>query len=217
MRVFGRLLPALLLILVFAAWTDAQAGRRKTPQKPEPPATKFSAVVIDPGHGGTDDGGIPGQRVKEKAVALDVAKRLQKNLIRRGYSASMTRTGDFDVSKAGRIPSAAARTNTIFVSIHFNSAYRSSARGIETYYNSPNSRPLAACIQRRILTVRPTMNRGVKSAGFFVLRHNPLRAVLVECGFLTNPQDTKLARKSSHREKLARHIADGIQDYHASL
>lgn len=216
-RVSGRLFPALLLVLVFFASTDAHAGRRKTPQKPEPPATKFSAVVIDPGHGGADDGGIPGQKVKEKAVALDVAKRLQKALIRRGYSASMTRTGDFDVPKAGRIPTPAARTNTIFVSIHFNSAYRSSARGIETYYHTATSRPLAAHIHRRVLTVRPTMNRGVKRAGFFVLRHNPLRAVLVECGFLTNPQDAKLARKASHREKLARNIADGIHEYHASL
>lgn len=213
----NRLIAFIAIAFVFAALVDAQAARKKVTPKPEPPATKFSTVFIDPGHGGTDQGGIPGQKVKEKAVALDVAKRLQKALVRRGYAASLTRRGDYDVPKPNRIPSHAARTNAIFVSIHFNSAYRSGARGIETYYNTGTSRPLAAHIHRQLLSTHPAENRGVKRAGFYVLRNNPLRAVLVECGFLTNPRDAALARKASHREKLARCIAAGITEYRASL
>ncbi len=214
---FRRLLPAISLVCMFAGLTDVQAAGRKVTPKPDPPPAKFSIVFIDPGHGGADAGGIPGQKVKEKSVALDVAKRLQKELVRRGYVASLTRKDDYSLPKSNRIPSPAARTNAIFVSIHFNSAYRSSARGIETYYNTGTSRPLAAHIHRQLLATHPAENRGIKRAGFYVLRNNPLRAVLVECGFLTNASDATLARKASHREKLARRIAAGISDYRASL
>ncbi len=212
-----RSLIVLVLAGLLAMPADAFASRRKAAVPPEPKPAKFSTVVIDPGHGGRDHGGIPGQRVKEKQMALDVALRLRKQLKRLGYETVVTRASDRDMSKDARVAVAAARPGAVFVSIHFNSAYRAGAKGFETYFHTAKSRGLAEHIHSHVVSTRPAVDRGVKRAGFFVLRHNPLRAVLVECGFLTNPGEAALARKASYRDRLARHIATGIHAYRASL
>ena len=183
----------------------------------EPPPAPFSTVVIDPGHGGHDLGGIPGQKVQEKVVALDVAKRVRSLLVKAGYRTVMTRTTDIFVPLADRVAIARSNPGAIFVSIHFNAAPRVGARGIETFYATSTSRPVAVAIQSQLIAVGRTENRGVKHAEFYVLRRNALRATLAECGFLTNPDDAKLAVKSSYRQRLAEAIAKGVIRYRASL
>ncbi len=214
-----RLFFLCVLLGVLAAPSEVHAARRKAAAPPvrEPKPVKFSTVVIDPGHGGTDPGGIPGQKVKEKQMALDVALRLRKKLNRMGYETVITRVSDRDVAKDTRVAVAASRPRAVFVSIHFNSANRAGAKGFETYFNTGNSRVMAMHIHGQLLSIKSAVNRGVKRAGFFVLRRNSLRAVLVECGFLTNPDEAALARKASYRDKIAQSIATGIHTYHASL
>src|SRR6185437_10252037 len=95
-----------------------------------------TVVVIDAGHGGHDRGGIPGQRVAEKTMTLDVAKRLQDILNANGYRTVMTRESDVFVPLPTRVAVANAYRNALFVCIHFNSARRSGANGIETYFYS---------------------------------------------------------------------------------
>jgi N-acetylmuramoyl-L-alanine amidase len=170
----------------------------------------FSTVVIDPGHGGRDRGGIPSQIVPEKTVALDTALRLQKFLQRAGLRTVMTRTTDVFIPLSVRSAIANAESDAIFVSIHYNAARRSGAHGIETYSKSKRGAVLAARIQRQIVTRVGTENRGIRSAKFFVLRKTRLPAVLVECGFLTNPVEAQLALTPAYREQLAEQIAAGI-------
>src|SRR5437764_12935166 len=110
---------------------------------------KFSTVVIDAGHGGFARGGIPGQTVSEKAMALDVAQRLATKLRRAGYRVVMTRDSDVFVPLGTRTSIANHYGDGIFVCIHFNSATRSGANGIETYYYSNQSAALAANIHRQ--------------------------------------------------------------------
>src|SRR5947208_15263736 len=86
-----------------------------------------TVVVIDAGHGGFDRGGIPGQRVAEKTMTLDVAKRLGKYLRKAGFQTVFTRTDDTFVSLGNRVGIANAQPNAIFVSIHFNAAIRAEA------------------------------------------------------------------------------------------
>ena len=155
--------------------------------------SSFSTVVIDPGHGGFDRGGIPGQIVPEKMVALDTALRLQKLLQRAGLRTVMTRTTDVFVPLSVRSAIANAEHDAIFVSIHYNAAPRSGAHGIETYSENNRGAALAARIQRDIVTRVSTENRGIRSAEYYVLRNCRLPAVLVECGFLTNPTEAQLA------------------------
>jgi N-acetylmuramoyl-L-alanine amidase len=173
-------------------------------------STSFQTVVIDPGHGGFDRGGIPGQQVAEKGMNLDVALRLANRLRSAGYKVVMTRNSDVFVTLGDRVRIANSYRNAVFVCIHFNSATRSSANGIETYYYSNQSAQLAANIHRQVVSGTTTDNRGIRRRAYFVLRRTNIPAVLVECGFLTNPYETRFALQSNYRQTLADRIADGV-------
>ena len=192
------LFRAVTIVLATASLGEARAD------------SSFSTVVIEPGHGGFDRGGIPGQSVPEKMVALDTALRLQKLLQGAGLRTVMTRTTDVFVPLSVRSAIANAQPGAIFVSIHYNAARRSAAHGIETYSENNRGAVLAARIQRQIITRVSTENRGIRSAEYYVLRNCRLPAVLVECGFLTNPVEAQLALTPAYREQLAEQIAAGI-------
>jgi hypothetical protein len=98
-----------------------------------------------------------------------------------------------------------------FVSIHFNCASRVGANGIETYYYRSDSASLAAAIHRNVVAISPSENRGIRRRGFYVIRRAAIPAVLVECGFLTNPTEGRLALSPDYRQKLAEQIARGIR------
>jgi N-acetylmuramoyl-L-alanine amidase len=170
-----------------------------------------TTVVIDAGHGGYDRGGIPGQRVSEKDMTLDVARRLKSVLAASGYRVVMTRDSDVFVPLGTRTAIANSYRNAIFVSVHFNSATRRGASGIETYFYSRESLPLASAIHHYVAGGAASENRGVRRRGYFVLRRTNMPAVLVECGFLTNPTEAAYAQNSSYRQKLAEAIAAGVQ------
>lgn len=170
-----------------------------------------STVVIDAGHGGFDRGGVPGQRISEKDKTLDVALRLRRILQAGGTRVIMTRDRDVFIPLGTRTSIANSYRNAVFVSIHFNCSTRAGANGIETYYYRSDSAALAASIHRNVIAGAPTENRGIRRRGFFVLRRTAIPSVLVECGFLTNPTEGRLAQTDSYRQKLAEQIARGIR------
>lgn len=172
--------------------------------------TRYTTVVIDAGHGGFDRGGIPGQRVPEKIMTLDVSLRLKTILQNAGYRVVMTRDTDVFVPLGTRVAIANSQRNAVFVCVHFNSATRSGANGIETYFYSTESAPLAASIHSAVLGGARSENRGVRRRGYFVLRRTTIPAVLVECGFLTNPTEAQYAQDVAYRQKIAQNIARGI-------
>ena len=169
---------------------------------------RFRTVVLDAGHGGIDKGarGVDGSA--EKKYALDTTKRVEKGLKRAGYRVVMTRRSDYFVPLPTRAALSNRQRGAVFVSIHYNWARRSNASGTETFYYNSRSYPLAANIQREL--ARFSTNRGVKRARFHVLRNNVRPAVLVECGFLSNPGDARKARSASYRQRLADAIVRGI-------
>ena len=170
-----------------------------------------TTVVIDAGHGGFDRGGIPGQRVSEKDMTLDVARRLKSVLAASGYRVVMTRDSDVFVPLGTRTAIANSNRNAIFVSVHFNSATRGGASGIETYFYSRDSLALASAIHHYVVGGAPSSSRGVRRRGYYVLRRTNIPAVLVECGFLTNPTEAGYAQNASYRQKLAEEIAAGVR------
>jgi N-acetylmuramoyl-L-alanine amidase len=170
-----------------------------------------TTVVIDAGHGGFDRGGIPGQRVAEKEMTLDVAQRLKSVLEASGFRVVMTRDSDVFVPLGTRTAIANSNRNAIFVSVHFNSAPRSSAGGIETYFYNRQSLALASAIHHYVAGGAPSENRGVRRRGYFVLRKTNMPSVLVECGFLTSPTEAANIQNPSYRQKLAEEIAAGIR------
>src|SRR5213082_1817761 len=202
-----RLLPAALSIASVVCGTSSAASRSSAGQS----ASSSTAVVIDAGHGGFDRGGIPGQRIPEKEMTLDVAQRLKTLLAASGYRVIMTRDSDVFVPLPTRVAIANSYGNAIFVCIHFNSAKRMGAGGIETYFYSRESLPLASAIHYYVAGGAPSSNRGVRRRGYYVLRKTNIPAVLVECGFLTNPTEAAYAQTASYRQKLAEEIATGVR------
>jgi N-acetylmuramoyl-L-alanine amidase len=199
---FGISLLSAGLLTTFLAYNSyAASGGGSSP----------TTVVIDAGHGGFDRGGIPGQRVSEKDMTLDVARRLKSVLAASGYRVVMTRDSDVFVPLGTRTAIANSNRNAIFVSIHFNSATRGGASGIETYFYSRDSLALASAIHHYVVGGAPSPSRGVRRRGYFVLRRTNIPAVLVECGFLTNSTEAGYAQNASYRQKLAEEIAAGVR------
>ena len=173
-------------------------------------AFAFTTVVIDPGHGGHDRGGIPGQRVAEKVVALDTARRLELRLREAGFRTVMTRSDDTFISLPMRVAIANRQRNAIFISIHNNAAPRSGAEGYETYYFSRQSAKLAAACYSRIIRAYPGSPRGVRTRGFYVIRKTTIPSILVEPGFLTNPYDAAMVCRPEIRQRIADLLAAAI-------
>jgi N-acetylmuramoyl-L-alanine amidase len=173
-------------------------------------------VVIDPGHGGHDRGGMPGQRIPEKGFTLDTAKRLAR-VLRNGTAIKVVLTRDDDtfvsLSERTNIANQYAGRDAVFVSIHFNAGRREGAYGIETYYNNQRGYRLAALVHPRVIQAMASIDRGVRHRGYAVLRKNRLPAILVECGFLTNNAEAARIADPRSRERLANAIADAIVRY----
>ncbi|HCC20861.1 MAG TPA: N-acetylmuramoyl-L-alanine amidase [Verrucomicrobiales bacterium] len=178
-------------------------------------AKSFRYVVIDPGHGGHDKGGNSG-KVYEKHLALDTALRLEYILKQRGISTKMTRRSDVFISLPRRVAIGKRYSRSIFVSIHFNHAWRREASGLETFYHGSEGKKLANHVQRGITSKLSTPNRGAKYARFYVIRNSKYPAILVEGGFVSNRKERERMKKAWFRQSLAEGIAEGILKYKQS-
>jgi len=178
-------------------------------------AGSFKTVVIDAGHGGRDNGGSYG-KVYEKWLALDTAMRLEKKLRAKGFKTVMTRRSDQFISLSKRAQIGNRYPNSIFVSIHYNFTWKKSVSGLETFYCSRKSQPLASAIHRGMLKKVNANNRGVKYARYYVIRHAKNPAVLVEGGFVSNSRERGRTKEGRYREALATGIANGIVEYKRS-
>lgn len=176
-------------------------------------------VAIDPGHGGKDPGASANGLV-EKEVVLDVSLMVRDYLKDSGINVVMTRQSDWYPSLDGRVAIAQKGKADAFVSVHAN-AFMSSATGVETFYYAAGmtdrerkSYHLAKFINDRLYKAMDMNNRGVKNAGYRVIKATTLPSVLTEIGFLTNDNDARKLKTQHYREEAAQAIALGIIDYY---
>ncbi len=174
-------------------------------------ACAFETVVIDPGHGGIDEG-TAWYHVKEKDTTLAVAQRLAKLLRKQGVKSVLTRTTDTYVSLDERAAIANRHPHSLLVSIHFNGSPNSTATGFSTYYfaQSPSGRFVAQTIQEALDESHATPNRGTASQDYAVLVRTQGCAVLVECGFLSNRTEAMQFASPDGQQWLAEALALGI-------
>lgn len=175
-----------------------------------PGAGSFDTVIVDAGHGAHDRGARSCSGSPEKALALDTARRLADCLRRSGLHVIETRTTDVFIPLGGRVAVSNRTGRAVFVSIHYNWARRTGAKGIEIYYYSLRSKRLAANILREATRAYRTDNRGIKNRGFYVLRNNNRPAVLCELGFVSNPSDNANVQNPAVRQRLAERVAAGV-------
>ncbi|MDQ6859828.1 MAG: N-acetylmuramoyl-L-alanine amidase [Verrucomicrobiota bacterium] len=207
-------------------------------------AEKVETVVLDPGHGGTDNG-TSNPYGSEKNFALDVALAAERELTKAGYKVELTRTSDTGISLEDRIAFANRFSRAVFVSIHFNSG--SGGAGIESYALAPEGVPsnaggggethatsnetspnegnaqdaqniaLAVAVHASVLSRASAFDRGIRHARFKVLRHVKIPALLIEGGFLNDPVEASRIATSQYRQQLGAAIAQGVQTYNAAV
>jgi N-acetylmuramoyl-L-alanine amidase len=200
------------------------------------PWAGFDTVIIDPGHGGNDSG-ASSHGLQEKKISLDLAFRLSAELRDLGFRVVLTRGDDNYVSLPDRIKVAQAVPAAIFISLHCNYARNASAHGFEIYragskgpaapavvQTSAGSEPLAIAEAQLADAIKNSFSDGfrcdhdvIKTANFFVLRNLDMPALLIECGFLTNPGDARALADPAFRARLAGALARGIALYHTSV
>jgi len=176
--------------------------------------SNFRTVVLDPGHGGYDNGAKAARGLNEKMLTLDVTRRVKPLLESRGYHVVMTRNSDVFIPLGGRTGISNAHPDAAFVSIHCNWANRRSANGVEAYYYNPRSAPLATNILREIAGCYGSHSRGVKFARYYVLHHNERPATLLELGFISNGKENASLQDPAVRQRIAEKIAIGISKIH---
>jgi N-acetylmuramoyl-L-alanine amidase len=178
-------------------------------------------IVLDPGHGGKDTGAM-GTQLVEKDVTLDIALKLRALLVQQGFNVLMTRTTDreclgYEGTAVAELQCRADVANknhaSLFVSLHVNADYASWPHGISTYWYKAIDLPLAVTLQRYLGTETGFANRGVLRARFYVLRKTVVPAVLVEMGFITNPNDQAMLEQETVRDKIVQSLDQGIEAY----
>jgi N-acetylmuramoyl-L-alanine amidase len=134
-----------------------------------------------------------------------------------GYSVVYTRTEDIDLDLEPRVSLAERVRAEVFVSIHANAleARSSSVSGIETYHarGATASRQLASMVHEQILAGTGALDRGVRGAGFYVIKHTSMPAILVETGFVTNPREAANLSNPAYQERMAASIARGVDQF----
>jgi len=205
-----------LCINVFASPNDvvAAAYKNKTIKKP--------VIILDAGHGGMDRGAkIKYPYLEEKRLTLSTTLLTKQYLEQFGYKVVLTRSKDYFVSLQKRVDLANSSNAEVFVSIHFNSCPNKIANGIEIYFynsvenqiRSKTSKNLAHCVLTDVIKNTKTRSRGIKKGKFCVIRETKMPAILVEAGFLTNPQERDNIRKMAYLEKISLGIAEGIESF----
>lgn len=177
---------------------------------------KKYTVLIDPGHGGKDKGTMNNSKtIYEKDLTLQISKRVANKLSKQNdVQVMISRIDDQFVSLSDRVKLAKDNNVDLLVSIHLNAeGGGNSATGVETYYRrgaTDDSKELAETVQKTIRTYIDVRDRGVKEDIYQVLRDSDMPAILIECGFLTNVEETKKLMDSNYQNDLSDGIAQGI-------
>ena len=171
-------------------------------------------IVVDPGHGGPDPGAVGIGGLRETDIVLDISRQVAALLEQQGVQAVLTRNGERNLELEPRVQIANRADADLFVSIHANaiSLSRPEVNGIETYYYGTGQR-LAQTIHSSILRNVGGVDRGVRSARFYVLRNTSMPAVLIETGFVTGRDDARNLANPAYRTRMANAIAQGILQY----
>lgn len=218
------LLSMLVIVLLYqlvsgeGTISDRKAGmdvRSEKIRTLEHQLEKPSKVVIDPGHGGKDNGAMGASGKFEKDFTLQVALKVEELAKQEPQiEVILTRSEDRFISSIDRErPEIGNQLRAdLFISIHGNTYEDSSVSGAETYYYHENSLFLAEILQKHIVQTSGFRDRGVKKEDFFVLKDSNMPAALIEMGYLTNPQEENEMLTEDFQYRMASAILDGIKE-----
>lgn len=209
------------VITAAAVFIRSQAVREISADAPK--------IILDAGHGSPDGGAVGADGTEEKDINLAIVQRLCEILESRGYSVILTREGDSGLQdeSAGtiremKISDMHRRREIIeksgadlFVSIHMNSFGDPSVSGLHVFYDKahPAGEEIAKRIQDKIGAVTGAKVHTVKTAddSLFLMKNSPVPAILVECGFLSNPEEEQKLITEEYQSKIAWAIAEALE------
>lgn len=193
-------------------------------------AAEEPVIILDAGHGGEDGGATGTNGVAEKDLNLAIARTLADLLRTAGYTVIETRTEDRLLCDEGtpkgrrkmgdlqnRLQYTEKYPNSLFISLHMNTFPNDSCRGTQVWYsqNNETSREWACAVQQKIKeTLQPKNHRKVKAAtsSIYLLRHAKTPAILIECGFLSTPDECEALTEDAYKKALALVIFSAICD-----
>ncbi len=192
-------------------------------------------VVVDAGHGAPDGGAVGANGTDEKEINLSIAKKLQEVLEGKGIKVIMTRETDDGIwdedAQTIREKKVSDMNNRLqiiknsgadlFLSIHMNSFTNRRANGLRIFYDKqhPDGEALAASIQQSIADVTGAETNAVKTADtrLFLMKNPVTMSILVECGFISNPEEEKKLQNDEYRAEIAWAIAESVENYFDAL
>jgi N-acetylmuramoyl-L-alanine amidase len=174
------------------------------------------SLMLDPGHGGVDQGAHGAQGLLEKNVNLEVTMRLQELLAEAGAKVVLTRNDDYYISLYERSFLANQLQVDLFISIHTNFHPNPEVRGIEVFHYSgrAESALLAEYVEKELAEATKFTSLGVKTNDFVVIREGVMPSILVEMGFLSNAAEEAIINTSKFKEQAALGIYQGIIAYY---
>ena len=227
-----KLVPLYTIVIVGAlalAFRGSEAVNVMVNNSPIPGRT---CIVIDPGHGGIDGGASSCTGVLESQINLEIGLRLNDLLNFLGYRTKMVRTTDTSIYTEGntiaaqkvsdlkqRVKLVNEQEDCILISIHQNTFSDSKYAGAQVFYaKDDTSKTLASSLQAKLIeTLNPQSNRKSKpSDGIYLMQNITKPGLLIECGFLTNPQEEALLRNATYQQKLCCVIATTLSEYFTS-
>lgn len=191
-------------------------------------AAKFNGItiVLDAGHGGRDGGSVGANGTIEKEINLKYTLALKEKLVAAGYRVELTRKTDdglySNTAKNKKQSDMQARfkiiekTNpSLVVSIHMNSFSDRTAHGATTYYRAGDaaSKAVGNLIQQSLNTYCNSPSTSAKVGDYYILNCSYYSAVLVECGFISNPDEERDLNSDAYREKMVNAIFSAILLY----
>lgn len=182
-------------------------------------------IYIDPGHGGLDPGALY-KDIYEKDINLEISKKLEESLGRQGAIVYMTRYGDYDLSVKHTInrkrSDLSRRSNIInksncdlYLSIHLNAETSSTWRGGQIFYDDINSenKEIAQVMQELFAKKLSSRRKYKKVNDLYLQKRVKVPGVLIEVGFISNPNDRYLLKQKSYQIKVADVITEGVIKY----
>lgn len=182
-------------------------------------------IYLDPGHGGLDPGAIY-KNIEEKNINLDICKILKTNLEEKGATVYLTRYGDYDLSVKNtinrkrsdlsrRVKIINESNADLYLSIHLNSDSSSTWRGIQLFYDDINdkNKVLSQILEKEIKKNISLTRKSEEVKNLYMLRRINVPGLLIEAGFLSNPNDRYLLKSKSYQERLSKIITNGITTY----
>lgn len=208
--------------------TEVESESTRESGENQPKAGEGAVIVLDPGHGGEDPGMVGVGGVKEKEINLQVAKALGSLLEQQGFQVVYTRMEDaglYDVQTANKKAQDMQRRCALIeekkpvltVSIHQNSYSDPNVYGPQVFYfeHSVDGEALASCVQgqlnRQLEIAKPRVIKG--NTNYYILKRSAGTTILVECSFLSNPQEAAKIQTPEYQQAVARAICSGILEY----